>query len=805
MHPFLLFLSSPGDCTEERQAVHDVAARLNTDPLVSSFAHIEVVAWDQGHGIPLELLATPQTSVDNHLPTPESCDVFIGIFNCRLGTPLPIQHFRKFDGSPYLSGTEYEFHRAWEQRRRGAYLPEMLIYRKQRDSKDCADQEQIDRLEAFFEHPPFKDGAQWIGSVDRYQSPAEFTNTFEAHLRKLLSQRQPGSSPPFDAWVRRQADLIKANAGPRYTADAHVDSDIGQVFDWLLARQSAIAALDEALSDVWKEIPREKAFDDLREAMEVFAQQLRSDPHWHHTPDFNIICDTLERIRDRAWDAHTTHKNSENQAASSDDWKHREYRLRQCAYKSSEALGLLDAYSQVALRRVMLLTGPAGQGKTHTLVHEIQRTVAEDGIALGVLCQTLSATGSLWDAICARLGWLGSHEQLLDKLESEAAQRHQRLLLIIDALNETPDRRRWRNELLGMVQEVLLRPHLALAISVRSDYLDVTLPSLPDNAEAPWIVSQHPGFAGIEPDALLHYFEHYQVKAPVAPPLGEFANPLYVQLLAKSMKGRALPHWLPSWLDVWHSWMDRLEEEARERLTLDDTSRQQTMHRIMGKLAEAMLDGNEFSLARHRADAIAFEIARVERVIDFLCSAGALIDRLDGDEDVIEFGFERLSDTFLVDRLLKRIWNGVEGQEARRETLRAAFAPRGMLYPLATDHWMENPLHYRRAGLLEALCLATPRETGVELPALMPHVEREWPDWAVDTAFTDSLRWRASPEEFGVDRETLIDLWKQHHRHDGPAGELDELIRFAMIPGHPFAMEDFIHPNPDEPEPNRVM
>ena len=633
MHPFLIFLSSPGDCTEERQAVHDVATRLNADPLVSAFAHVEVVAWDQGHGIPLELLASPQTSVDKHLPTPESCDVFVGIFNSRLGTPLPIQDFRKFNGSPYLSGTEYEFHRAWEQRRRGAYLPEMLIYRKQRDSNDRADEEQSNRLDAFFGQPPFMDGAQWVGSVDQYQSVAEFTNKLEAHLRKLLSQRQPGSSPPFDAWLRRQADLIKANAGPRYTADAHVDSDISQVFDWLLARQSAIAAMDKALSDVWEGIAREKAFDNLREAMELIAQQQRSDPLWHHTPDFNTIRDTLERIRDRAWDEHTTHENSKNQAASRDDWKHRESRLRQCAYKSSEALELLEAYSQFTLRRVMLLTGPAGQGKTHTLVHEIQRAVAEDGIVLGVLCQTLSATGSLWDAICARLGWLGSHEQLLDKLESEAAQRHQRALLIIDALNETPDRRRWRNELLGMAQEVLLRPHLALAISVRSDYLDVTLPSLPDTAEAPWVVSQHPGFSGIEPDALLRYFEHYQVKAPVAPPLGEFANPLYVQLLAKSMKGRSLPHWLPSWLDVWHAWMDRLEEEARERLALDDASRQQTMHRIMGKLAEAMLDGDEFFLTRHRADAVAFEIARVERVIDFLCSAGALIDRLDGDED----------------------------------------------------------------------------------------------------------------------------------------------------------------------------
>lgn len=795
MSPFRLFLSSPGDCAEERQAVHEVAARLNADPFVNAFTRIEVVAWDQGHGIPLELLASPQASVNKHLPAPEACDVFIGIFHCRLGTPLPVDGFRKFDGSPFLSGSEYEFHRAWEQQRRGAGLPEMLIYRRRHDSKACADAEQLNRLDAFFGQPPFQYGGQWIGSINKYQSPANFADKIEAHLRKLLSQRQPGSSPPFDDWLRGQAELIKTNAGPRYTANAHVESDIGQVFDWLLARQSAIAALDKALSEVWQEIHHEEAFGELRDKMAHIGQQLRGDPLWQDTPDFDAMHDALERIRERAWEAHRAHEKNEAHAANRDDWKHREYQLRQSVYKAGDAIELLEGYSRLVRQRVLLLTGPAGQGKTHTLVHEIQQTVAAGGIAVGVLGQTLSGTGGLWDAICARLAWPGSHEQLLDTLESEATQRHQRVLLVIDALNETPTRQRWRNELPGMIREIMRRPHLALAISVRSDYLDVTLPALPEMIEAPWVKREHPGFSGIEQDALLRYFEHYAVKAPVAPPLGEFANPLYVQILAKSMQGRPLRHWLPSWLDVWQAWMDRLEEEGREKLGLDDASRRQAMHRIMQKLTGTMLESGEFSLPRSQADAIAFDIARVDRVIDFLCSAGALIDRLDEEEDVIEFGFERLSDTFLADRLLKKLWKGVEGQEARREALRAALAPGGILHPLATDQWMNSPLQFHRAGLLEALCLSTPRITGVELPVLMPPVEREWPDWAIDTAFTDSLRWRASPEEFGADREALLDLWEEHKRHDGPEGEVDELIRYAMIPDHPFAMEKLIHPD----------
>ena len=410
MTPYRIFLSSPGDCIDERNAVHNVVARMNSDPLVNVFTRLEVVAWDWGAGVPFDALFSPQASVNRHLTTPDDCDLFLGIFNCRFGTPLPSLEFRKLDGTPYQSGSEYEFNRAWEARRRGLSRPEILMYRRQHDISACPDDGQRERVETFFQQSPFMENGQWTGAVDRYQAPDDFAPKLEGHLRRLLSQRQPGSLPIFKDWLKNQASLLTANAGPRYTSDAHVETDIGQAFDWLLVRQPAIAGLDKALSEVWKHIDRDDAFSAIRADMERIADALRADMYWQTTPDFAFMLDTLARIETHAWAEHEAHEKAEAQSKKKDTWRYREHSLRQAAYMAREASDLLQKYSNLPRQRVMLLTGPAGQGKTHTLVHEVNRMLEAGGIALGVLGQTLNATGGLWEAICQRIGWQGTYD-----------------------------------------------------------------------------------------------------------------------------------------------------------------------------------------------------------------------------------------------------------------------------------------------------------------------------------------------------------------------------------------------------------
>lgn len=796
MRTIRIFLSSPGDCHAERAATHAVAERLNADPVVASFVRIQVVAWDWGAGVPLDALASPQVSVNQRLPAPEDCDVFVGIFRCRFGTPLPTHEFVREDGSPFQSGSEYEFDRAWKARRRGAAAPDVLMYRLDADgTQACTGGTQLDLLNAFFDGPPFKEDDRWTGSLNRFPDTAGFEALLEGHLRVVLSQGHPGSTPPLRTWLERIAHRMTQDAGPRYTRQMHVDSAVAGVFDWLLARPSAVDALDGRLRDIWKNLdaPELAAF---KADMQHIAATLRRDPRWESAPDLDSIGHVLEQLASKAWQLEDA---ADSGASSSGDGGYRRHALRKVASGAQSVLALLKERAAFAQQRVLLLSGPAGQGKTHTLVHEMCRVLEAGAVAIGVLGQTLPDSGDLRGALLRSWGYAGSFDGFLDVLENAAAQKRQRALIVIDALNETPNRSRWKNELNGILHDILQRPHLTVAFSVRSDYLLQVLPEVGHGGPPPWVEHKHEGFGGIESDALLSYCAHYGVAAPVAPPVGELGNPLFVQLLVKSLQGRTAPsHWLPSWLDVWAAWINRLEGEARERIPFDP-SRPQPIRRSLKKLADAMVASGTFRLTRREADELARTVAGIDGVIGFLCSAGALIDRIDDDDDIIEFGFERLCDTFFADRLLERLFTGLPTASERCEALRVALAPGGELAALTDPSRFEDPLADRRAGLLEALCLAVPSLTGVELPQLIPPEVPDshgWilPDHQLRQAFTDSMRWRCRAEEFAGDRDSLWRTYRRRGARMSHSDQLDELIRLGLIPGHPFAVEHVLHP-----------
>jgi len=107
---FRVFLASPGDVPLERKLAREAIAHINGERRFRDRIDIEIIAWDQpGAAVAMEAGLTPQEAIAQGLPKPENCDLAVVVFWSRIGTQLSADFELKEDGTPYLSGTEWEY------------------------------------------------------------------------------------------------------------------------------------------------------------------------------------------------------------------------------------------------------------------------------------------------------------------------------------------------------------------------------------------------------------------------------------------------------------------------------------------------------------------------------------------------------------------------------------------------------------------------------------------------------------------------------------------------------------------------
>ncbi|MFY0529644.1 hypothetical protein ACN28I_42930 [Archangium gephyra] len=800
LRTLILFLSSPGDCSQEREAASRVVDKLNRDPELKHRFQLQVERWDWATSkLPMWATLPPQESVNRGLLSPEACDLFVGIFRGRMGTPLPSGTFQKPDGSPYASGSEYEFYRAMEgaQHTRGG-KPSILIYRG--PPIPPVDDGQIQKLDAFFtQWSKGLDGTAQGGS-NRFTDTADFERQLEFHLRTYLSKQASWLHQPFDEWLRERAQRIAEDAGPRYTPEAHVDTPVMRCFDWLLRRPAALRELDDALAKIHKSIRYQSELRQLHgPALEQLATGLKLLKPWEAPPDFEQIEGVVSELQKTC---EGRLEKVEQALSTLDETRRLEPQGRAVYEEHNALLSVRDAcvLARELIRHdvpliknpVLLLTGPAGHGKTHTLVDQINRSVRQGGVAVGVLCIQLSGSVDLWRDILDRLGTAGTTtaDQFLQELSRKARERKCMALLVFDGLNETHPQSRWKNQLLGMLGDIRKFDNIAVAFSIRDDYLTHTLPQLANEQQPPWTEFIIRGFARVEPEALVKFFAFYGLDAPVAPPIiPELSNPLYLTLLCKSMQRRShAAGSLPSWLDVHDNLIEYLEKAAHQnpQLGLEPTLRD-PIRRVLGHLADAMLASDAFSIPRSQAELLADKVANGRFLIGFLISEKVLLQsprRNPEDEEKLHFAFERLSETFLAARMLDRI--SPSGGRISRWRVAWELFRFGSLHPLLSEQ--PGPPE-NREGLLKALALLLPRRAGRSFPDCLPPFTRVSKP-RVAQAFIDSLLWRNRIDEFGSKPEQLsrlISKWAPEFWWTDEVA-LDFRIRLALIPGHPLGV-----------------
>ena len=528
-------------------------------------------------------------------------------------------------------------------------------------------------------------------------------------------------------WCAQRMDVVRDTVRKRYRPELHVDVPVAFALEGLAlsenywrrfcgARDTVIEAADRVQVSRYKGLGVTKELSNLKKKL----------AEWHHAMSARtalperldrdallaVTHECMKIIQDgrppTPRQGKRTHKaaqrNTEQRILSlGRDLRTLEYTLDQV-----ENLLQNDA-SQAAANGALLLKGSAGQGKTHLFCDMGYRAINVGQPAVVILGGSLSGR-NVWSEIAEQLGLadVGS-EEMISAMQAAAEASNAPFLLLLDALNEANDPAAWRTELPRLLAEVSRNHWISVAVSVRSAFLPMVLPSdgLGDVTEV-----DHRGFDGRELEATERIFDFFGLEQPRIPLLTpEFTNPLFLILYCEGLESMGLtapPLGGAHLSETFRRYLDGKEQKIVQHLRMDPTLR--PVQAAIGGFSKALVEVNSDTLPYESASDLIDKFRNgTQQWPDTLFGQLLSEDVLSRDvawdfeakeaKQVVRFTYQQFADYLVVSILLDPF-------DGDKDSLRQALSPGEPLHQTI----QEAPPNW-----IEALAVLVPERFGMEL------------------------------------------------------------------------------------------
>ena len=627
-----------------------------------------------------------------------------------------------------------------------------------------------------------------------------------------MSTLQPDSSTAglisrprlSDAYFARQLKGTVAAADNRYTSDVHVDLEITQQLETFGRTEGAIDRIKSLAIGIRKRLQLLRSSGsvtepelrelDLRILIDATHDVLEGLATPQATPTGEI---PLATVMNKAAAAEESAKAALNAigdlereylAGQGPDENGRGRRNSPHARVEGDVYGLQSALRSARIQiseadkfansRLLILRGEAGTGKTHLLCDFASSRVEAGKPVILLLGHRFTETAEPWTQV-RRLTEMHdqSVDQFIDALEEAAIAANSRALLIIDAVNEGQGRDIWPEHLPAFLTRVEESRWISVVLSVRTAYAEIMIPDVVRD-KATWIT--HRGFEGHEYEAARLFFTNQGLEFPSAPVRHPgFRNPLFLKTVCEGLRGNGetrLPGGFRGITSVFDFYLNAVNEDLAKSL---DYNRNDNLARAaVNRIASAFAASGRMSLPRQQVSGLVDELLPgrgfSKSLYHGLVTAGVLTEDIswsndDTWEEATFITYERLADHIIADWLLKQYIDASNPEKAFADDGGLAFLNEGQ--------------RYVPSGLIEALCIQVPEQTGQELVRLAPQLTN-FP--GIGGSFQESLIWRQLDafyeDTFTVWNELIDDgtVW------DDPK---DTLLTVSTIPGHPFNAE----------------
>lgn len=583
----------------------------------------------------------------------------------------------------------------------------------------------------------------------------------------------------------------RRNLGARYSSEANITLPIEKSLGGLVQNDDWREQISHLIKSFYKEFHQITDLDEagLSENAQQYIREVRENlnlvkKHIQQVErDENYILESskvfdkdVKRVIQNLEDAiHELSKLNDNQSEVSGSAKDVHYKL----VFTQEVFGEMERFFhsiafKAAQKRVLLITGRAGCGKSHLLC-DFSKVQLESGVPVVHLLGQRYSGGDPKCFIGQELG-ISNASNVLSILEVLGSVYEKRVLIVIDALNEGRSNKEWQDFLYGFLEEVNKFSHLSLLISCRDTYLDIVFDSEMKDL-LPTLV--HLGFTGNQSEAVRRYLTKYSIEMPDTPLLGsEFTNPLFLRTVCVGMNVANEHNFsdnIFSLSELLNFYRTNLEGNVKRRLGIHSKD---LIHRAINEFINKIYPEHLYGISYFEARNVFQEFYKNDGdngLLEVLIDEGLLSCEatIEGDDNV-RFTFERFSDFYIAENILN--------QYSSIESLKKAFLPENELGKLLIEYAGMN-------GILEILCIRIPERFKVEIFDLInwkktdikKHSIREH---VLTSVFADGLPLRL-PGSFSDKTVELLNELK-NTSHDFNGKWLDILLHLSLSIEHPW-------------------
>ncbi len=676
---------------------------------------------------------------------------------------------------------------------------------------------------------------KWEGWAQNRGMQVEFVWWGSSELLDRLSRRQHigrlyywfGQQGFDQSWFSDRWEEARRVAGPRYTPEVHVELDIAKRLDLFARTDSAVDGLRSYAVDIRDSLRmlRYPAYAEMRGTPEYDLGELVAAGNRVLDEFANLeigpagdvllgrIVDRIAEIQPLVEESHREVAELGEEYAAQQDPTGENVRYlvnphvqvaRDIARFGREIVRVssqLESAEKFINRQALVLTGAPGTGKTHLLCDFARRRLDAGAPTVLLMGQRFTDVSEPWNQARQHLGMHASEfDEFVGALEAAAQVSNSLALVIIDALNEGRGLDIWPSHLSPFLARLESSPWIGIVMSVRTTYQDDIIPQeLRDRAAS----LTHAGFAGHEYEAVQTFFGYYGLEFPSTPLLhSEYGNPLYLKTVCEALSrsgATRVPRGLQGITAAFDLYWSVINGELARSLNYNPADN--LVKLAVSAFTEELAKVGDGWLARGRAEQVANQFLPGRpfgnSLYHGLVTSGVLVvDRgwsVDSNQkEVVFLAYERLADHVVAGALLQEYVRDSARPLISRWLRSLSREATGLVQRVmprrrtgAASDVSDWSLLFGRGrgvptGVLEALCIQAPEQTGRELVRIAP---KYWNVWGVGDAILESIVWRRL-DAFTYDTKEV--LQEVAARGNSFIDLRDSLLIVSTIPGHPY-------------------